>query len=225
MIPARPEFPPRPRPHESPSPPPPATRPKANDADTPTLPPRHATPQEIPPNGSTPFSPGLTPPAASSPPAVSPVPGPLPAPLGGAPSARAFRPRLSARAFPLAPFHPRLSTRASSPRTMLDCCRVSSTILVRRARHHAYLSPLTPQPDGYLSLEQFNECGVLPDRFGRVPHSLKVNLRGGVAAGVSGGREDDAAGDTGQGERTCPRGRPVARHRVEHAAEWVGRRL
>jgi len=26
-------------------------------------------------------------------------------------------------------------------------------------------------------------------------------------------------------ERACPRGAPVARHRVEHAAEWVGRRL
>jgi hypothetical protein len=116
MIPAHPEFPPCPEsrlaPPRVPPPPPPATRPKANDADTPTLPPRHATPQEIPPNGSTPFSPGLTPPAASSPPAVSPVPGPLPAPLGGAPSARAFHSRLSARAFPPAPFRSRLSTRA-----------------------------------------------------------------------------------------------------------------
>ena len=109
-------------------------------------------------------------------------------------------------------------------RAMPVGCRTPSTMLVRHARHHAYLSPLTPQPDGYLSLEQFNECGALPDRFGRAPHSLKVSSRDGVAAEVSGGREDDAAGGTGQGSGIIP-GAPVARHRVEHAAERVGRRL
>ena len=123
------------------------------------------------------------------------------------PLRRAFhprRPRLSTRAFP----PPRLSTRASSLGAMPGCCRVSSTMLVRRARHHAYLSTLTPQPDGYLCLEQSNECGSLPHRFGRAPHSLKVSSRGGVAAGVSGGREDDAAGDTAQGSGLVLGGRP-----------------
>src|SRR6185437_801261 len=36
------------------------------------------------------------------------------------------------------------------------------------------------------------------------PHSWKVSSRGGVAAGVSGGREDGAAGGTGQGSRLVP---------------------
>src|SRR5689334_19098575 len=39
------------------------------------------------------------------------------------------------------------------------------------------LAPSHNTPTGYLLLEQFNECGVLPDRFGRVPHSLKVSSR------------------------------------------------
>jgi hypothetical protein len=198
MIPAPPRIsaPPRPR---VPPPPPPATRPKANDADISHLPPRH---KRFPQRLHLPFPPGLIPPAASSPPAVPPVPGPLPAPLGGAPSTRAFRPRLStrsARAFPPAPLRSELCP---------GFCRVSSTMLVHRARHHAYLSTLTPQPDGYLCLEQSNECGSLPHRFGRAPHSLKVSSRGGVAAGVSGGREDDAAGETAQGSGLVLGGRP-----------------
>jgi len=192
---------------------PPQTRPKANDPGTPTLPPRHKR-----------FRP-TTPPRSRS---ASPHPPPVPSPR---------RLRFPALAGPLggAPFHPRLSTRtlrhASSParacafpparwrlfvRAMHVGCRVPSTTPVRHARHHAYLGPLTPQPDGYLSLEQFHECGALPNRFSRAPHSLKVSSRGGVAAGVSGGREDGAAGGTGQGgadwyrsgERACPRGRP-----------------
>lgn len=137
----------------------PQLAPRLTTQTSPTLPPRHKRfPQRLHP-----FPPGLTPPAASSPPAVPPVPGPLPAPLGGAPSTR------STRAFPPAPLRSELCP---------GCCRVSSTMLVRRARHHAYLSTLTPQPDGYLCLEQSNECGSLPHRFGRAPHSLKVSSRG-----------------------------------------------
>jgi hypothetical protein len=113
---------------------------------------------------------------------------------------------------------------ASSPRAMSVDCRAPSTMPASHPPHYAHLSPLTPQPDGYLSLEQFNECGVLPHRLGRAPHSLKVSSRGGVAPEVSGGREDDATGGTGQGAGLSS-GAPVARHRVEHAAEWVGRRL
>jgi len=170
MIPAPPRISAPPRPAASPAPtlapprdlpcpaltpprgPSPATRPKANDADISTLPPRH----------------------------------------------QRFRP-----------------TTPLSARAMHVGCRVSSTTPVRHAWHHAYLGPLTPQPDGYLPLEQFNECGALPNRFSRAPHSWKVSSRGGVAAEVSGGREDGAAGGTGggagwyrSGEQACPRGRP-----------------
>jgi hypothetical protein len=101
------------------------------------------------------------------------------------------------------PFLPGLTPPALA---MLVGCRAPSTMPVRHARHHAYLSPLTPQPDGYLSPEQFNGCGALPNRFGRAPHPLKVSSRGGVAAEVSGGREDDAAGGTGQGSGIIPGG-------------------
>ena len=113
-------------------------------------------------------------------------------------------PRLTTQTSP--PF--RHATRDSAQQTPLSAramhvgCRVSSTTPVRHAWHHAYLGPLTPQPDGYLPLEQFNECGALPNRFSRAPHSWKVSSRGGVAAEVSGGREDGAAGGTGQGEQT-----------------------
>jgi len=65
---------------------------------------------------------------------------------------------------------------ASSPSyPRLLSCTVDYTCVL--GSHHAYLSPLTPQPDGYLSLEQFNERGVLPHRFGRAPRSLKVSSR------------------------------------------------
>ena len=154
MIPAPPRISAPPRPAASPAPtlapprdlpcpaltpprgPSPATRPKANDADISTLPPRH----------------------------------------------QRFRP-----------------TTPLSARAMHVGCRVSSTTPVRHAWHHAYLGPLTPQTRWYLSLEQFHECGALPNRFSRAPHSWKVSSRGGVAAEVSGEREEDAAGGTGQG--------------------------
>jgi hypothetical protein len=124
----------------------------------------------------------------------------LPAPLGGAP----FHPRLStrtlrhasspARAAPSRPHAdaslPELCTLAVAYRR-LHLCVTLGTMLTSAPSHH--------NPMGYLSLEQFHECGALPNRFSRAPHSWKVSSRGGVAAGVSGGREDGAAGGTGQG--------------------------
>ena len=160
-------------------------------------------------------------------PAVSPAPRPRPAaspaptfapPRGPPPEAHRpqLAPRLTTQTSPtLPPRHKRFRPTTPPPflpgltppaRAMPVGCRVPSTMPVRHARHHAYLSPLTPQPDGYLSLEQFNECGALPNRFGRAPHPLKVSSRGGVAAEVSGGREDDAAGGTGQGSGIVPGG-------------------
>jgi hypothetical protein len=198
MIPAPPRIsaPPRPRPspRREPRPrgPSPATRPKANDAD---IPHSSATPQEISSNGSTP------------------VPArPAPAPLGGVP----FHPRpptclRPAPSAPSARLLLRLSPRppAPLPRSMPVGCRMPSTTPVSNRPHHAYLGPLTPQPGGCLLLEQFNECGVLPDRFGRAPHSLKTRSRGGVTAGVSGGREDDSADGTGQGSGLASGIRPL----------------
>jgi hypothetical protein len=179
MIPAPPRISAPPRP--APSPASEVHRPQlAPRLTTQTLPPfRHATRDS--PNGSTP---------RSRP--ASPHPPPVPRP-------RCLRfpalcPPRSAARLPPAPFHPRLFARSYA---RLLSCVVDYACASRSAP--CLPQPLTPQPDGYLSLEQFNECGSLPHRFGRAPHSLKVSSRGGVAAGVSGGREDDAAGDTGQG--------------------------
>jgi len=160
------------------------------------------------------------PPRISAPPRRETCPAPaLTPPRGPPPEAHRpqLAPRLTTQTSP--PF--RHATRDSAQQTPLSAramhvgCRVSSTTPVRHAWHHAYLGPLTPQPDGYLPLEQFNECGALPNRFSRAPHSWKVSSRGGVAAEVSGGREDGAAGGTGggagwyrSGEQACPRGRP-----------------
>jgi hypothetical protein len=148
-------------------------------------------------------------------PAASPAPtlAAKPAPRGHRPQ---LAPRLTTQTSPtLPPRHKRFRPTTPPPflpgltppaLAMPVGCRAPSTLPVHPARHHAYLSPLTPQPDGYLSPEQFNECGALPDRFSRAPHSLKASSRGGVAAEVSGGREDDAAGGTGQGSGIIPGG-------------------
>jgi hypothetical protein len=202
MIPDPPQFPPRP----AASPAPEAHRPqlatRITTQTSPTLPPRH---KRFRPTAPPPFPPGVTPTRRQFSARAASGSQPLARPARW----RAFPPRLSARA------RWRLFARA-----MPVGCRAPSTTPVRHARHHAYLSPLTPQPDGCLSFEQFNECGVLPNRFGRTPLLLKVSSWGGVAAGVSGGREDDAADGTGQGSGPVLGAPPVAQHRVEHAAGW-----
>ena len=203
--------------------------PRLTTQTSPTLPPRH--------KRFRPTTPPRSRSASSHPP---PVPAraasgsrPLPAPLGGAP----FHPRLTTRtlrhassparacAFPPAPADaslPELCTSAVACRR-LHLCVTLGAMLTSAPSHH--------NPMGYLSLEQFHECDALPNRFSRAPHSWKVSSRGGVAAGVSGGREDGAAGGTGQGSRLVPVGGPdwssrgVARHRAEYAAGWAGRRL
>jgi hypothetical protein len=253
MIPAPPRISAPPRREASPGAHRPQLAPRLTTQTSPTLPPRH----KRFPHGST-AVPAQPPPTASSPPCPPPVPArpqlPPPArrrfPAPGRPARRRafppppFRPRLSAPAFPPAPVsgpgpRPPARRRAFRPRPLpplplsyarrlshaIDCtCAPRRTILTSAPSHHT--------STGYLPFEQFNECGVLPDRSDRVPHSLKVSSRGGVAAEVGGGREDGAAGGTGQGEQTGTGSGSrlvlaggVARHRVKDAAGWVGRRL
>jgi hypothetical protein len=218
MIPVHPEFPPR-----EPSPPPrvprrPSSRREAcPEAHRPELVPRLTTRTSPPFRHATRDSAQpLHPASAQSHPRPSPAPRPHPPPDPGPrpPPVPGPRPPPVPGPRPPAPLRPSYARRLSRVVDYAWC----------HARHHAYLSPLTPQLDGYLSLEQFNECGALPYRFSRAPRSWKVSSQGGVAAEVSGGREDDATDGTGQGGGLCS-GAPVARHRVEHAAEWVGRRL
>jgi len=214
MIPAPPRISAPPRREASPGAHRPQLAPRLTTQTSPTLPPRHkrfphgstAVPAQPPPTRQFPALP-----AASSRPAPVAAPRPPPVPRPRPPRSAA---RLPAPAFPPAPVsgpgpRPPARRRAFRPRPLpplplsyarrlshaIDCtCAPRRTILTSAPSHHT--------STGYLPFEQFNECGVLPDRSGRVPHSLKVSSRGGVAAEVGGGREDGAAGGTGQGEQT-----------------------
>ena len=160
-----------------------------------------------------------------APPRISPPPRPESRLRGPPPATRpkandADTPTLPPRHKRFPPTAPPVPARPHPTRRQFPARGASgSRPLARPARHHAYLSTLTPQPDGYLCLEQSNECGSLPHRFGRAPHSLKVSSRGGVAAGVSGGREDDAAGDTAQRSGLVLGGAPRS------ASCWARRRM
>jgi hypothetical protein len=88
-----------------------------------------------------------------------------------------------------APRLPRVSPAAISARWF-----VSSVACAPHRPYQVHLRPLVHQFVGHLMFEQFNGWPSLPDRCGREGQPLKVAGRDGVAAGVSGGREGDAAG-------------------------------
>jgi hypothetical protein len=94
-------------------------------------------------------------------------------------------PRFSSRASPPARLLPRVSSRASPPeRFRPPPCSLGGARRRPPVPHHPYHAYLLHQLARHLALEQFNECGALPDRFGRVPHSLKVASRGAWPLGV-----------------------------------------
>ena len=157
MIPTRPEISAAPA---APSLPPVPRRAPSRSAPRPARPSAHA--DKLAPRLTTPAPLALPPRPTDFTQRPHPPPAPCPPPRPPMP----FR---LARPCPSASPAPQLSAGV-----IAVGCRVPSTTRVSHRPHHAFLSPLAPQPDGHLSLEHFSE-------------------RGGVAAGVSGGREDDAA--------------------------------
>jgi hypothetical protein len=206
---------------------PPQTRPKANDPGTPTLPPRHKR-----------FRP-TTPPRSRS---ASPHPPPVPSPR------RLRFPALAGpawrRAFPPSPFHPhlapcvfarpclRLSARPLTPLCPSYARRLSRIVDYTCASGSAPCLPRPPHPTTRWGIcrsnNSMNVALYLID-------SVERHIHGKSARGVA--WRLWLAVDVRMAQRVVPvRGsrlvpvggadwssRGVARHRVEHAAEWGGR--
>src|SRR6185312_8720968 len=205
---------------------PPQTRPKANDAD---ISHSSATPQEIPPNNSTPFPFGLIPPAASSRPRC------LRFPALASPARR--------RAFPPPPYRPhlapcvfarpclRLSARPLTPLCPSYARRLSRAVDYTCASRSAPCLPRPPHTTTRWgtcrSNNSMNVTLYLIDSVERHIHGKSargVAWRLGLAVDVRMAQRVVPV----RGSRLVPVGGPdwssrgVARHRAEYAAGWAG---